>query len=171
MAALRASIHLRSDLELGQRPAGAVAYGIARRLGASPAESGLLSRLAGGDREGLEEDIDGAPAHGRSTRLLGPPRDILLARAERWDGSGHPRGLRGESIPLGARILSAVDALHDLTHGSPHRPALPPAFALEEMERLKGSRLDPRVQAAVSDLLADEGAERPVLPTRPRKAA
>jgi signal transduction histidine kinase/putative methionine-R-sulfoxide reductase with GAF domain len=164
MAALRASIHLRSDLELGQRPPGAVAYGLARRLGASPAESRMLSRLAGGaDLEGLEGDADGAAPRAKGGRTLGLPRDILLARAERWDGAGHPRGLKGEAIPLGARILSAVDALHDLTHGSPHRAALPAAFALEEMSRLAGTRLDPRVQAAVTDLLAEEGAERPVV--------
>ena len=72
-AALRASIHLRSDLELGQRPAGAVAYGIARRLGASPEESRLLSRLAGGDRESLEEDGDFAVANGRPACTLGKP--------------------------------------------------------------------------------------------------
>lgn len=172
MAALRASIHLRSDLELGQRPPGAVAYGIARRLGASPEESRLLSRLAGdGDRESLEGEGDGTESGHRKNGVLGRPRDILLARAERWDGTGHPKGLRGEAIPLGARILSAVDLLHDLTHGSPHRPALPAPFALEEMERLKGTRLDPRVQAAVSDLLAEEGAERPAGPPRSREAA
>jgi hypothetical protein len=172
MAALRASIHLRSDLELGQRPAGAVAYGIARRLGASPAESRLLSRLAGGgDREGLEEESDGPSANGKHAGVLGQPRDILLARAERWDGAGHPRGLKGDAIPLGARILAAVDALHDLTHGSPHRPALPAAFALEEMAQLKGTRLDPRVQAAATDLLAEEGTERPAGHPTSREAA
>ncbi|HKA23400.1 MAG TPA: ATP-binding protein [Candidatus Eisenbacteria bacterium] len=163
MAALRASIHLREDLALGQRPAGAVAYGLARRLGANAEEARLLSRLAGGvDLESVEAETEAKPSRKRDGRapVLGSVRDILLGRSERWDGKGVPRGLAGEAIPLGARILSAVDLLHDLTHGSPHRQAVPAAFALEEMERLSGSRLDPRVQAAVTDLLADEVGER-----------
>lgn len=168
MAALRASIHLRQDLAIGQRPPGAVAYALARRLGASAAEARSLSRLAGGDdAEAMEiGELNEKPSsNGRRTRVLGTARDILLARAERWDGSGHPRALSGNAIPLGARILAAVDALRDLTRGSAHRPALPAAFALEEMERLSGTRLDPRVQSALARELDEENA------ARPRKAA
>src|SRR5262249_54861846 len=83
MAALRAPVHLRSDLELGQRPPGAVAYGLARRLGASAEESRLLSRLAGGgDLEGMEKDGDRPAPRGRKNgSVLGLPGDILLSRA------------------------------------------------------------------------------------------
>jgi GAF domain-containing protein/HD domain-containing protein len=173
MAALRMSLHLRQDLVLGHRPLGAIAYALARRLGAGDAEARNLSRLAGGelDQELPEPAVNGNGAS-RSRPVLGASKDILLARAERWDGGGHPRGLAREAIPLGARILAAVDVLHGLTHGSSHRPSLSAAFALEEMERVSDARLDPRVVAAVADLLAEEGAaERPVSPGRPREAA
>jgi len=172
MAALRMSLHLRQDLVLGHRPPGAIAYALARRLGAGAAESRMLARLAGEDPDGetVEPEANG---HGTSRHAtLGSAKDILLARAERWDGTGHPRGLAGEAIPLGARILAAVEVLLGLTHGSPHRPSLPAASALEEMERAAEARLDPRVVAAVADLLAEEGAaERPAAAGRPREAA
>jgi hypothetical protein len=80
-----------------------------------------------------------------------------------------PEGVRPA---LGARILAAVDALHGHTRGTPHRPSLTAASALEEMERASEVRLDPRVVAAVADLLAEEGAaERPAASGRPREAA
>jgi len=97
---------------------------------------------------------------------------VLLAREERWDGGGHPRGLRADAIPLGARILAAVDELCRMTDGSPYRPALSTGRALEELSMESGRRLDPRVVAVLGELLADdEAAGFPSLATGAEEAA
>jgi diguanylate cyclase (GGDEF)-like protein/putative nucleotidyltransferase with HDIG domain len=64
---------------------------------------------------------------------------------ENWDGSGHPHGLKGEKIPLGARIVSIVDAFHALTSERSYRKALPVAEARKILEAGSGSKWDPHL--------------------------
>jgi len=64
---------------------------------------------------------------------------------ENWDGSGHPHGLRGEKIPLGARIVSIVDAFHALTSDRSYRKALPVAEAKKILQAGAGSKWDPHL--------------------------
>lgn len=64
---------------------------------------------------------------------------------ENWDGSGHPHGLKGEKIPLGARIVSIVDAFHALTSERSYRKALPVAEARKILEAGAGSKWDPHL--------------------------
>ncbi|MGI8750446.1 MAG: GAF domain-containing protein [Thermoleophilaceae bacterium] len=68
---------------------------------------------------------------------------------ERWDGSGYPDGLAGESIPLGARIVLACDAYDAMTSDRPYRPAMSQAQAREELLAGAGSQFDERVVAAL----------------------
>jgi len=82
--------------------------------------------------------------------------DILYAHHERWDGSGYPRGLKGEEIPLGARIFAVVDVWDALTSDRPYRPAWSPARALEYLQEQAGVQFDPRVVQAFVDLLAQQ---------------
>jgi diguanylate cyclase (GGDEF)-like protein/putative nucleotidyltransferase with HDIG domain len=70
---------------------------------------------------------------------------IVLAHHEKWDGSGYPYGTRGEDIPLGARILSAVDCLDALASDRQYRRALPLEEAMAVVERESGISFDPRV--------------------------
>jgi putative two-component system response regulator len=67
----------------------------------------------------------------RPLRSLQPVLPIIRHHHERWDGSGYPDGLRGEAIPLTARILQVVDIFDALTTDRPYRRALPPAQALD----------------------------------------
>ncbi|MEK7294642.1 MAG: HD-GYP domain-containing protein [Nitrospirota bacterium] len=62
---------------------------------------------------------------------------------ERWDGFGYPYGLRGELIPLGARILAVADTFDALTSPQPYRPALAGELATRLLRELAGSQLDP----------------------------
>lgn len=74
-----------------------------------------------------------------------PVVPIVRAHHENWNGSGYPRGLRGEEIPIGARILSVVDCFDALTSDRPYRPALSDEAALEIIGQARGTMYDPRV--------------------------
>jgi diguanylate cyclase (GGDEF)-like protein/putative nucleotidyltransferase with HDIG domain len=76
-----------------------------------------------------------------------PVVPIVRAHHEKWDGSGYPAGLRGEEIPLGARILAAVDCLDALASSRQYRRALPLDEAMETVELLSGKSFDPKVVA------------------------
>ena len=74
-----------------------------------------------------------------------PVVPIVLAHHEKWDGSGYPYGLRGEEIPIGARILSAVDCMDALASDRPYRRAMPLEEAVRFVEQQAGVSFDPRV--------------------------
>ncbi len=74
-----------------------------------------------------------------------PVVPIVEAHHEKWDGSGYPHGLEGEGIPLGARILSAVDCLDALSSDREYRRALPLGEAMDYVVAQSGKSFDPRV--------------------------
>jgi diguanylate cyclase (GGDEF)-like protein/putative nucleotidyltransferase with HDIG domain len=74
-----------------------------------------------------------------------PVAPVVRAHHEKWDGSGYPDGLRGEEIPVGARILAAVDALDALASDRQYRRALPLDRAMREVAQLAGTSFDPAV--------------------------
>jgi putative nucleotidyltransferase with HDIG domain len=71
--------------------------------------------------------------------------EIVLSHQECYDGSGYPRGLKGEQIPLGARIFAVADTLDAMISDRPYRKALPIATAREEIKRFSGRQFDPKV--------------------------
>ena len=76
-----------------------------------------------------------------------PVAPIVRAHHEKWDGSGYPSGLKGEEIPIGARILSAVDCLDALASDRQYRRALPLDDAMAVVVGEGGKSYDPRVVA------------------------
>ncbi|MDR6218111.1 HD domain-containing phosphohydrolase [Deinococcus soli (ex Cha et al. 2016)] len=83
--------------------------------------------------------------------LLRPALDIPRAHHEKWDGSGYPQGLRGEEIPLAARVFAVVDVWEALLHDRPYRRAWTERRALEFIQEQSGVHFDPHVvQAFVS---------------------
>lgn len=76
-----------------------------------------------------------------------PVAPIVRAHHEKWDGSGYPNGLAGEAIPIGARILSAVDCLDALASDRQYRKALPLNEAMAKVAADAGKSFDPRVVA------------------------
>ncbi len=78
-----------------------------------------------------------------------PVAPIVLAHHERWDGTGYPNGLKGTQIPIGARILSAVDALDAYASPRRHREAIDVREALERVAAESGGAYDPRVIAVL----------------------
>ena len=75
--------------------------------------------------------------------FLADAAEIVYAHQERWDGTGYPRGLKGEEIPLGARIFSIADTLDAITSDRPYRAAQSYQAAREEIEHWSGRQFDP----------------------------
>lgn len=86
--------------------------------------------------------------------------DIVVAHHESFDGGGYPNGLKGDEIPVGARILAVADAYDSMTIPHTQRPPLPPAMALQEIERCSGTQFDPDIACALGDVLVHANQER-----------
>src|SRR5262249_9820167 len=71
--------------------------------------------------------------------------ELVLSHQERYDGSGYPRGLKGEEICIGARIFAVVDAFDCITSDRPYRKAQSYAIARQEICRNSGTQFDPQV--------------------------
>lgn len=77
--------------------------------------------------------------------FLKPVLPIILYRREKYDGTGYPSGLMKEQIPLGARIMTVVDAFEAMVRGRPYRGQITINEALQELKQNSGSQFDPRV--------------------------
>jgi HD-GYP domain-containing protein (c-di-GMP phosphodiesterase class II) len=86
--------------------------------------------------------------------FLAGVRTLVRHEHERWDGTGYPDGLAGEAIPLGSRIILACDAFHAMTSDRPYRAAMRTVEAIAELRRNAGSQFDPRVVAALLEVLS-----------------
>jgi diguanylate cyclase (GGDEF)-like protein/putative nucleotidyltransferase with HDIG domain len=82
-----------------------------------------------------------------------PVAPLIRSHHERWDGTGYPARLRGEQIPLGARILSVVDCYDALTSDRPYRLALSPYEAARMLQQEAGKAFDPHIVSQFATLL------------------
>lgn len=89
--------------------------------------------------------------------FLSMAADIVLCHEERFDGSGYPAGLKGEGIPLPARLFAVIDTLDAMTFNRPYRKAQPFDVAKAEIVRMAGTQFDP---LAVDTFLREETALR-----------
>ncbi len=89
-------------------------------------------------------------------KFLRAPAQIVLHHHEHYNGKGYPTGLKGNSIPLGARIFAVADALEALISDRPYRKACPIHQAKEEIVRCSGSQFDPMVVKAFLSIPLDE---------------
>ncbi|HEY0516354.1 MAG TPA: HD-GYP domain-containing protein [Solirubrobacteraceae bacterium] len=81
--------------------------------------------------------------------VMGEIGEIVRSHHERWDGTGYPDELRGEDIPLEARIISCCDAFNAMTTTRSYRKAMPQQAAIAELIKNAGTQFDPRVVDAV----------------------
>ena len=154
---------------------GTLAGDLARSLGLDSAEVDLIQRAAPLHDVGKIAIPDGVllkpgkltpdefeliKTHAEiGSKLLGGSEIPLLVTAravahyhhESWDGTGYPRALSGESIPLAARITAIVDVFDALTHDRPYKRAWPVLQACAEIERLAGTKFDPMLARAFLD--------------------
>jgi putative nucleotidyltransferase with HDIG domain len=70
---------------------------------------------------------------------------IVIAHHEKWDGSGYPNGLKGEEIPLKARIITVADAYDAMTSERSYRKPLGEDAAIEELKKCSGTQFDPKI--------------------------
>jgi diguanylate cyclase (GGDEF)-like protein len=99
-----------------------------------------------------KEDWEAIKAHPRlganiisNIPKLAPAVNSILYHHERWDGSGYPEGLKGEEIPLEARILAIVDSFEAMTSARPYRPALSLEEVIVELRQGAGLQFDPKL--------------------------
>jgi HD-GYP domain-containing protein (c-di-GMP phosphodiesterase class II) len=94
--------------------------------------------------------IEGQHMLDRVGGLLGSVGEIVRSCHERWDGGGYPDGLKGEEIPLAARIVFTCDAYNAMTTDRVYRPAMPSEAALAELAAHSGTQFDPRIVLALT---------------------
>ena len=86
---------------------------------------------------------------------LRPSLDIPLCHHEKWDGSGYPHGLKGEEIPLAARIFSVVDVWDALLSDRPYRKTWSRANTIEYIKKESGTRFDPRIVNIFLEMISE----------------
>jgi putative nucleotidyltransferase with HDIG domain len=89
----------------------------------------------------------------RSLEFLDDAAELVLAHHEKFDGTGYPRGLRGESIPLGARIFSVVDAIDAMIYKRPYNAPVTFKEAAEEIRRCARTQFDPELVPLTIEVL------------------
>ena len=92
----------------------------------------------------------------QSVEFLDSVRRILLAHHERYDGKGYPQGLKGNTIPLGGRIIAVADSFDAMVSDRPYRRGLSHQVAVEEINSCSGSQFDPQVVRAFLRMLANQ---------------
>ena len=85
-------------------------------------------------------------------KFLKEAAEVIRCHHERPDGSGYPRGLKGDEIPVAARILNVVDAFDAMTSDRPYRKALPIQKVIDELKRYRGKQFDEKVVDILLDL-------------------
>jgi two-component system, cell cycle response regulator len=97
---------------------------------------------------------------------LRPVARLVRSSHERWDGGGYPDGLRGDEIPLGARVVAVCDAFDAMTTERAYRQPIGEEEAIRELRRCAGTQFDPMVVEAFCKVIARDRPDRDELPTR-----
>src|SRR4029077_20872231 len=178
------------DLQAHQRGVGALVLAVGRRMGVDGEELDVLARAAELHDVGkiaIPDAILNKPdpldeeewRFMRRHTILGerilmaasalrPVARLVRSSHERFDGDGYPDGLRGEEIPLGARIIFVCDAYDAMTSERAYSPAIAPSEAIAELRACAGSQFDPDVveafvQTLDVDVDDDKTATAPVV--------
>lgn len=92
----------------------------------------------------------------RQIKFLQKATDIPYSHHEKWDGTGYPRGLKGEEIPLSARIFSVVDVYDAMLSNRVYRAGMPRKLVLDYVRSMSGTAFDPKVVTAFLSMIEKE---------------
>ena len=110
------------------------------------------------ERREVEKHVIYARAMLSPIRYLAPALDIPTYHHERWDGTGYPDGLAGESIPEAARIFAIVDVWDALISDRVYRKALPEEEVIKRILLQRGTHFDPRVVDSFLSMIREDNA-------------
>jgi len=115
------------------------------KLGISEDVLSKKTKLSQSDWEIIKKHPEIGYQIAKSSPQLSHIADFILAHHERWDGSGYPRGLKGNEIPLISRIISIVDAFDVMIEGRVYKSPRTVTEAIEELKRCSGTQFDPEL--------------------------
>lgn len=118
--------------------------------------------LTPAEREVIQRHVNIAEAIVDQMPYLRRAAPIILHHHEFYDGTGYPDGLKGEAIPIEARILTIADAYHSMTSNRPYRQAMTPEEALSQLQSLSGTQFDPNMVPLFIRLIENELAKSTV---------
>jgi two-component system, cell cycle response regulator len=175
---LRTLSERRPDMHLRLRDIGELALAVGRELHMGPEALDEVARAAELhdvgkiavpdailDKPGVLDPVEWSfmrrhPLIGERILLaapaLRPVARLVRSSHERWDGGGYPDGLRGDEIPLGARVVAVCDAFDAMTTERPYRETVTEADAIGELRRCAGTQFDPMVVEAFCRVIARE---------------
>jgi HD-GYP domain-containing protein (c-di-GMP phosphodiesterase class II) len=110
--------------------------------------------------EAEQKQMKTHPARGagliKNIKFLKPVVPMILHHHERWDGKGYPKGLKGEEIPIGARIVCILDTFDAITSNRPYSDSRGKEWAIAELKECSGTQFDPEVVDAFIEILTEE---------------
>ncbi len=139
--------------------------GVIHDIGKIATPGGVLGKASALDEEEWDE-IKKHPETGFSilstVSEYGPLAEVVFAHHEKWDGTGYPRGLRGENIPLYSRIIAVAEAWDVMITGRPWKRSLSEKEAIIELESCAGKQFDPEVVKMLVGIISySESGEAP----------
>ena len=147
------TVAMARELKISPGPTSAVALGaVLRDVGQFPLRNALNRpglELPAGARKNMERHVDTALEMMSGVKLPQITRDTVRHHHERFDGEGYPDGLKGDAIPLGARIVAVADSFSAMISARPHRLPKRVPVALDDVRQAAGTQFDPAVVDAL----------------------
>jgi HD-GYP domain-containing protein (c-di-GMP phosphodiesterase class II) len=147
------TVAMARELKISPGPTSAIALGaVLRDVGQFPLRNALNRpglELPAGARKNMERHVDTALEMMSGVKLPQITRDTVRHHHERFDGEGYPDGLKGDAIPLGARIVAVADSFSAMISARPHRLPKRVPVALDDVRQAAGTQFDPTVVDAL----------------------
>ncbi|HEX6971931.1 MAG TPA: HD-GYP domain-containing protein, partial [Limnochordia bacterium] len=155
----RLAVRIGEEMGLGPEALRALAQGgLLHDIGKIHVSDAILNKpgpLTPEEQAIIQRHPEDGYAMARGLGTLTAELDVIRYHHERWDGSGYPRGLRGEKIPLLARVLAVADVYDALTSHRAYRPAWSEQQALAYVREQAGRQFDPDCVAALIRVIVE----------------